>query len=55
MPYKTEKVECAWNKSNPEILDKMLNGAEKNGWRVVAITPITANGYLERLLVTFEK
>ena len=55
MPYKTEKVECTWNNPNPEILDKMLNGAEKNGWRVVAITPITGHGHIQWLFVTFEK
>ena len=59
MAYETERVECGVDK-DPAILDKVLNARERNGWRVVAITPIGEGGqdyggWTKYLLVTFEK
>lgn len=59
MAYETERVECGIDE-DPAILDKVLNARERNGWRVVAITPIGSGGqdwggWTKYLLVTFEK
>ena len=52
--YKSERVNCGRGQ-DPKMLDKMLNGAAKNGWQVVAITPFLVDGYTEYLVVTFGK